>query len=216
MVVNSTDQQVRQLYALANEEGEELARDYDWQVMRQQQTFTTVAQAEQTGAIPADLDRFVSNSFFNRTTVRQVVGPLTPQQYQALLTQPQLSGIYLAFIERQGAFLVNPVPPAGQVIAYEYVSVNWAKSSVGVPQPRFQADNDGSFISERLIKLGIRWRFLKAKGLDYAEDMRTYEIEKQKAKARDGANSALSSTGYDDYIIAANIPEGNFPGSGVV
>lgn len=212
-VVNSTDTQVKQLYALANEEGEELARDFDWQALREQYLFTTVAADVQPTAVPVDWDHFIANSFFNRSTRRQVIGPITPQTYQAILAQPQLNMVYLAFIERSGQFLITPQPPAGQTIAYEYISKNWAKSSIGTPQPAFLADADTSFISERLIMLGVRWRFLSAKGLDYAEAMRTYELERQKLQARDGGNGMLSITGSDAFLLD-NIQENNFPGPG--
>lgn len=211
-VVNSTDVQVQQLYGLANEEGDELMRDNDFQVMRQQHLFTTVAAAEQPAAVPDDWDHFVTNTFFNRTTVKQILGPITPQQWQAIQAQPQLNSVYLAFIERTGDFLITPTPPAGNVIAYEYITKNWAQSAAGVPKPAFTADSDTAFISERLITLGIRWRFLSAKGLDYAEAMRTYEREKQKVKARDGGNTMISSTGWDGYLLYPNIPQGSFPG----
>lgn len=210
-VVSSQDQQVRQLYALANEEGDELARDNDWQALRIEQTFTTTAAAEQVAAIPADLDRFVNNSFFNRTQMRPLIGPITPQQWQAILAQPQLNRVFLAFIEREGQFLVTPTPTAGETVAYEYFTRNWAKSAALVPQSEYLADEDLTYLDERLISLGVRWRFLQAKGLDYAEAMRTYEREKQKVKARDGANGILSASGGNDWLLA-NLPVGNFPG----
>lgn len=213
-MVNSPDQQVRQLYALANEEGEELARSFDWQVMRQQQLFTTLGTPEQPAAVPDDLDHFISNSFFNRSTMRPMLGPITPQQWQAIQAQPQLNRVFLAFIQRSGDFLITPTPPVGNTIAYEYISVNWAKSAGGTPQDQFLADTDETYLPERLFRYGIRWRFLAAKGLNYSEEMRTYEMEKQRAQARDGGNSELSSTGSDSYILSANLPEGGFPGPG--
>ncbi len=99
-VVNSTDAQVQQLYALANEEGDELSGTYDWQVMRKQHLFNTVASAVQASAVPSDLDHFIANSFFNRTTMRYIYGPITPQEWQAIQAQPQLNRVFLAFIER--------------------------------------------------------------------------------------------------------------------
>ncbi len=212
-VVNSTDQQVRQLYALANEEGQALANAFDWQIMRREQTFVTVAQADQTAALPDDIDHFINNSFFNRSTRRRLIGPITPQQYQAILAQPQLNRVYLAFIERDGQFLITPEAPAGQTIAYEYQSTNWAKSAGGVPQSSFIADTDETYLPEYLIKLGLRWRWQSAKGLDYAETMSTYEREKQRLTARDGGNTILNTTGSDTFILS-NLPEGNYPGPG--
>ncbi len=103
-VTGSTDVQVQQLYALANEEGDELAQSHDWQVMRKQYTFLTTAGEEQVAAVPDDWDRFVANTFFNRSTRRTVIGPITPQQWQAIQAQPQLNRVFLAFIERDGSF----------------------------------------------------------------------------------------------------------------
>lgn len=211
-VVTSTDQQVRQLYAIANEEGRALADDFDWQVLRAQHLFTTEATAPQSSAIPDDWDRFISNSFFNRSTRRTIIGPISPQQWQAIQAQPQLNRVFLAFVERGGQFLVTPTPAAGEEIAYEYVSKNWALSSGGTPQAKFLADTDTTYLDEWLITLGIRWRFLKSKGLDYAEDYQTYQDERSKKMARDGGNTEISTTGDDSYVLSPNLPEGGFPG----
>jgi hypothetical protein len=211
-VVTSTDQTVRQLYALANEEGDSLASSFNWQALRSQYTFTTQASAVQASALPADLDRLISNSFFNRTTRRTVIGPITPQQWQAIQAQPQLNRVFLAFVQRDGQFLVTPTPAAGQTIAYEYISTNWAISPAGVPQDSFTADADTTYLSERLMILGLRWRYLSSRGLPYAEEMRTYGLQVEQVQARDGGNSELSTTGDDAYILSPNIPEGSFPG----
>jgi len=211
-VVFSTDQQVRQLYALANEQGKEMAGSYDWQVMREQHTFVTTATPAQTTAVPDDWDRFIHDSFFNRTQMRSVIGPITPQQWQSIQAQPQLNRVFLAFIQRHGQFLITPTPAAGETIAYEYASKNWCKSSEDVPQSRFLADSDTTYIDSYLFTLGIRWRFLKSKGLDYAEDFRTYQSELAQVQARDGGNGQINTTGDGQYILSPNIPVGSYPG----
>ena len=211
-VVASTDIQVQQLLALANEEGDELAGTYDWQIMRRQHLFETVASAVQSSAIPADFDHFIANSFFNRTTMRYVYGPITPQEWQAIQAQPQLNRVFLAFVERDGQFLVTPTPAAGEEIAYEYITKYWAKSALGVPQQEFLADTDETYLDDKLFPLGIRWRFLKSKGLDYAEDFKTYQSERNQRMARDGGNTVIDSTGGNYYGWPTNIQMGNFPG----
>ena len=211
-VVNSTDAQVQQLYALANEEGDELSGTYDWQVMRRQHLFNTVASAVQSSAIPSDLDHFIANSFFNRTTRRYIYGPITPQEWQAIQAQPQLNRVFLAFIERDGQFLVTPTPDVGQTIAYEYITTNWAKSAAGSAQSSFLADTDTTYLDDKLFPLGLRWRFLKSKGLDYSEDFRTYQGERNQRMARDGGNGVIDSTGGNYYGWSTSIQEGGFPG----
>lgn len=212
-VVTSTDLQVQQLYALANEEGADLASSIDWQALTSEWTFTTVAAGPQVSAIPPDWDHFLANSFFNRTSMRPIIGPITPQQWQALQAYPAYGRVYLAFRERAGQFLITPNPPAGQIIAYEYVSKNWARGSNGIAKAAYNADDDLTYVSEALITLGIRWRFLKSKGLDYTQDEDTYNRQKAQVMARDGGSTKLNITGADSYQPLPNLPEGNFPGT---
>lgn len=213
-VSTSSDVQVQQLFELANEEGNELMGAYDWQIKRKQHLFSTTATAAQTGAVPSDWDRFVPNTFFNRTQMRSVIGPITPQQWQAIQAQPQLSRVFLAFIERGGEFLITPTPAAGEIIAYEYLSKDWVHAEGDTDDTRsdYLLDSDVAFLNEKIIVLGVRWRFLKSKGLDYAEDFRTYQSERNQLMARDGGNGIINTTGDGQYMLSPNLPVGSFPG----
>jgi len=214
-VIGSTDAQVQQLYELANEEGDELSRrpDDGWQALKREYTFLSVADDDQTGALPTDIDYFIDNTFFDRTTRRELIGPITPQLWQAIKSQPQLNRVFLAWRMRDGKFLITPVPTANDTIAYEYLSTYWAEAANGDPKTQFDADTDIPVLPERLFQLGLRWRFLKSKNLDYAEDFATYEREVQKASARDGGSTRLDATGRNYYNTYNNIPLGNWPGN---
>lgn len=222
VVVTSTDIQVRQLFALLKEGADELSKyapdGSSWQALTRQQTFITVNQVEQTNSpVPEDFRNFIPNSFWDRTTERPVAGPLTPQQWQALQARPAIAFIYLAYRQRDGKFLLGSEgtpPPAGDEIAYEYVSSWWAKSSAGQAKPTFTSDDDTSYLPESLLKLDLKWRWKHAKGLDYGEDMRNFERAKEAAFAKDGGATALniggqSYDGWPDYRY--NIPEGSWP-----
>lgn len=209
-VAGSVDRQVVQLFSLANEAGRELARAHHWQALQEEANFITVTADAQPAAIPADFDRFVPNSFFNRTTRRPMTGPITTRQWQWIKAQPVYSTVYLAFRQRTGQFLVAPQPPAGQEIYYEYISVNWAKSALGVGQPAYAADTDTSYLDETLIQLSLKWRFLRAKGLDYAEEFNTFETELEKAKGRDGGTTMLSLAPRPVDLNRVNLPDGSF------
>lgn len=216
VLFTSTDRNVIQLRELLLEGAEALSKcgDPGWQALQRQQTFVTVAQEEQTNTpIPDDLRHFIPDSFFNRTTNRQVTGPLTPQQFQQAQVWPQLTAPYLCWRERDGDFLINPVPPAGETIAYEYISSYWAKSSAAQPKAAFTADDDTTYLDEELLKLDLIWRWKQAKGLDYGEDMATFEREKEKALGRDGGAGMLNQGGQVTPYPwwRANIPEGSWP-----
>jgi hypothetical protein len=209
-VVGSSDKQVIQLLALANQEGRALARRGPWQALAEEASFVTAASPAQPGAVPGDFDRFVPNSFFNRSTRRPIWGPLTPQQWQWIQAQPIFSTACLAWRRRSGQFLITPTPPAGETIAYEYLSANWARSAAGTPQPGFQADTDLAWLDEELITLGVVWRYLRAKGLDYAEEMASYEREVEQALARDGGASSISMSPQPLDLGRLNLPDGGF------
>jgi hypothetical protein len=211
-VVTSTDTLVRQLLALTNEEGASLAKRCPWQALTNEWTFITTATTEQTNTpLPTDLDRFVADSFFNRTTAQKLVGPITSAEWQAVQAFPVYSSPYIAFREREGAFLVTPAPAAGDTIAYEYVSTKWAMSSADQGKTSFTSDDDTAALDEELIIQGVRWRWKAAKNLDYAEDFDTYERNVRRAIARDGGAATLSmSRDNDAATLALNVPDGSY------
>jgi hypothetical protein len=215
----STDRNVVQLRDLLQEGAEALSKagsPSGFQALQNEWTFVTVAAGPQTNTpIPDDLRRFVPDSFYNRTTNRKVTGPLTPQQYQQSQVWPQLTAPYLTWRERDNTFVIVPDPPAGETIAYEYISAYWAKSSANVAKAAFTADDDGTYLDEELLKLDLRWRWKQAKGLDYGEDMVTFERARDLALGDDGGSGQLNQGGglsdFPDWYW--NVPQMNFPAS---
>ena len=207
-VVASTDQATLNLLGLAQEEGKELSARAAWQAITTEKTFTTVAAALQTSAVPADFDWYIPETMFNRTSRRQVYGPLSQhewQQIQASLT----TLVNPAFRFRGNNILISPTPTAGQTVAYEYVSKNWCESSGGTDQPSWAADTDVGLLDEELMVLGVIWRFRKSKGLDYAEEFRTYENRVNLAMTRDGAKPRIDTTAvtYDRVTHSPQVPD---------
>lgn len=212
-VASSADVNVQLLFELANEDGRELQKRCNWQVLTREYVFATTDAAVQADALPSDFDRFIGNSQYDRSTRRQVLGPVTPQVWQAIQAQPQLNRVFLAFRQRGGQVLVTPTPASGDSFAYEYVSANWAQSQAGQGQSAYAADTDASLIDETLLGLGVRWRFKKEKGFDYGEDFASYERMVGIAMADDGGKGALDFTGASTWPVPlSNLPEGDFPG----
>lgn len=201
---SSTDQQVIQLVALAQQEGKELAKRHSWQKLTSEKTFTSIAAETQTSAIPDDFDRFVDETFFNRTMKRFVDGPLTPQEWQ-YHKGVVATTIIEAFRVRGNSLMLTPTPAAGSTYAYEYVSKNWCESSDGTDQSAWAADTDVGILDEELMTLGVIWRWQRAKNLDYAESFNTYEMQVAQAITRDGGKPRLN-TGRDTSHRAARRP----------
>lgn len=210
-VVTSADQQIITLLAYAQQEGIELSRRATWQKLTKEVTFTSIASETQTAVIPADFDRFVPETFYNRTRKREVLGPLSPQEWQA---QKGITATVLfdSFRIRGGNFLLLPTPPAGDTYAFEYVSNQWCESAGGTDQSAWAADSDVGLLDEEVMTLGVVWRFKKGKGFDYGEDFRSYELQADQAIARDGAKRKLNFSAENKYDRPRypGIPEGTW------
>lgn len=194
-VVASTDQQALTLLGIAQEEGKALARRHSWQALQTEHTFST-ANGTASYALPSGFDRILLDTVFNRTRRRRMMGDLTPAQWQE--TQSSLvTMVNPAFRIRGSLFYISPTPTATETVAYEYVTKNWCQSSGGTGQAAWAADTDTGILDEELMTLGIKWRWGKAKGLDYAEDMNTYEIEVNNAILRDGARMRIDTSNYE-------------------
>lgn len=193
-VLGNTDSQVRQILALLEEEGNDLATRGDWQELTNEAIHVTVA-TESQGAIKT----IASNGFSyikNQTIWDRgsslpvyVINGSDWQQSKAI----NLSGPRYQARFRGGNLIVNPVPVAGLTWAFEYISENWVTDSTDAnPDKFFNDDTDKVILPENLVLLGLRWRFLKEKGLEYAEQFATYEKSVENSLSRDNMRRVIS------------------------
>lgn len=202
----------RHLFALANEEGDALAKRTTWQVLRKEMTFSATAAEQQAAtAIPDDWQgRFVPETFWNRSRQRRLVGPLTPQEWQAQKATVA-SAVFDSFTVRGNLIYILPVPTAGHTYAYEYVSTEWARNSSGDPLTRMDSDDDYPVLDEEIFHLGVIWRWKAANDLSYAEDFGKYEKAVKDAMGRDGMARALNfSCGEYQGPITPGLQDGSW------
>lgn len=186
-VIGNNDLQVQQLLDLAQEEAEELAKRTNWNSLIVSGTFTTVATLEQPNAIPAEFERFAPGTImWWQDQFRPIQGPLNSQEWVAAISRPVNPALWGYWRVIQGVLNLWPIPPAGQGINWEYQSKNWCVHPVGANTNEWATDDDTSLTPEPLIRLGVIWRWLQMKGLDYAEPLRTYEMQVEQTAAQDG------------------------------
>jgi hypothetical protein len=213
-VVSSTDQIVKTLLALANEEGQELSARYPWQNLINEASFTTVATASQGSILTvagASFRYIVNETIWNRTQRRPIFGPLTGQQWQTLQATA-IQGPWYQFRIRGNLILFVPVPSAGQSCYFEWVSNAWSSNSGGtVFSSTWQADTDIGLIPEEIMTQGIIWRYKQSQGLQYAEDFNKYERMVEDAMGRDGGKQKLNMGEYAlDVYPGVIVPSGNW------
>lgn len=209
-VASNQDTAIVKLFRYAKKEGRELSKRGYWQVLRSEQTFTSLAQETQTSMIPTDFDRFVNGTFWNRTAKRPLVGPVTPQEWQTIKSWSS-SPMQDTFTMRGSDILINPVPPAGQTFAFEYMSKNYCTDSGGTPKAEWTLDTDIPLLPEELFILGVRWRFLQGEGFDFQSVLATYEGQVKQALIGDTPKRTLNMSGNNDFggrMPGVVVPEG--------
>jgi hypothetical protein len=71
-----------------------------------------------------------------------------------------------------GEFKFWPTPSG--TATFPYISKYIVRNVGGTAQETFTADTDTFILPERLLTLGLIWRYRSQKGLEYAEDLATY------------------------------------------
>jgi hypothetical protein len=195
-VIGTSDRQTLQLLELLYEEGESLLNVHDWSWALTTKTFTSTAIEAQTGEPPSTFLRMTrpgqgEHIVWNDESNQPIIGPMSASDWTEYLAR----GItqYPQYWRMINGVLNISSPVSGQSIRYEYISKSWTSNATD--GSLFADDADTIEFPEHLVRRGLKWRLKQAKGLDYAEDMRSYELLKAEAIANDiGASSIISAS----------------------
>lgn len=196
--------------------------------MNMQATGAAVAQslifAKDTYALPAAFDRYIGNTWWDRTNQWALFGPDSPQ-----LDQAHRSGIFTTGPRRHfrqigpfaNKYRLWPAPaeitdPIQMV--FEYVSKYPVVAVDGITYKQyFTVDTDMSILDDRALIMGLKWRFWAQKGLNWVPLRTDYKKHVDILKARDGGTTTKSLVRAPTpfLIDSAQVQDGNFPGSGL-
>lgn len=187
---------VAQIVELLNQEGRALSARHMWQALTYEASFTTVATESQgtlTTIIGAtqQLRRIVNDTIWDRTSQVPILGPLSSQRWQAQKSS-SLSGPYSEYRIRGNTLRFDPAPTAGHTCYFDYVSKCWCTDATGVTfRTNVAADTDLMILDDEVALAGLEWRWLRKKGLSYAEEFATYEGLVSDLINRDGTKAKL-------------------------
>lgn len=199
------------LWELANVTAEDLLA-HDWPLLKRTQSFTASLASLQASGKPSDFHHAMKGTFWNASQDRQIAGPLNDEEWAAANGANLISQIEQYVMFRYDGLHVFPTPTVADTITFDYViNTPIQATGGGAYKTAFTADTDVFLLGDRLLLLGVRWRYLADKGRDYAEAMRdsewaiSEEMENQRGAAR---VLGLSPPDYDD------VPEGHVPEAG--
>jgi hypothetical protein len=190
-VINNPSPTVTQFRVLSEEEGDELARYHDWRALKVSASLTGDGTSTEFD-LPIDFHRFMPGDKFwmDDTPTRPLLKVSDDEMARAKANDTDPIYPYWRLFGDQIEFF--PAPETGQVIRTEYRTNYWILSSdESERRLTWAADTDFTPLPERVIVLGVRWRWRKMQGLDYAEDQRTWQIERDRECYADNPRQTL-------------------------
>lgn len=209
-VIGNTDTTVLMLLRLLEEEGNDLAKRGNWNVLTREATYTTLAVANHgpiTTIAPIFYRHILNDTIWDRSGKLPIL-TCTDEEWQAIQAMTTTTTPY-RYRLRGGDLLTTPTPPAGLTWAFEYISAAWILNSI-TPKQYFVADADTMLLPEDLILAGLRWRYLREKGLEYAELFATYEKQVTYALGTERPRGTLNAAGTTLRGPAVYIPAGSW------
>lgn len=186
-------------------------------------TGTALTFAQDTYPEPDAFDRFINGTAWDRTNRWELIGPDSPQ-----MDEYHRSGIVTTGPRRHfrqvgnlsaGNYRLWPPPAVVDTpfqIAWEYITLAWAKTASGTLITKMTADDDVPILDSQAIVMDVKWRFLQAKGVPTAASLQTEALDYiQQLIARDGGAGTLTmGRRLSPYLLTpAQVPDGNWPGS---
>lgn len=218
-IVGNTDPTAVQMLALANREGRECSKRAGtwggWPQLRGEYVFQTVPGTDNY-AFPIDWQYAIPGTSWDRTFKWQLIGPLEAQEWQVLKSGITVAGPRSRYRIMDQKIFIDPVPSEADTIVFEYYSANWCQSNAATPVPQslWAADTDTYILDEDLMIEGLKWRFLRSKGLSYDEERRTYDlaVSTQLARAGSARTLPLNNRAVDGLKLINNwqIPDSGY------
>jgi hypothetical protein len=195
-VFSSTDQFAAELLLQAKETADSLLNEeHDWRSLTKlctlQGNASTIQFPLATGA--PDFVRMVKNGKLHSLRFRNATFRKARDLDEWLyLNDSLLVGSPGNWIMLGGAMQIFPPMPANDTARFYYISNLIVTGAGATPQTGFVADADTFVLPERLLRLGIIWRWRAAKRMEYSEDLQNYEIAKQAAMGADKGSQIIA------------------------
>lgn len=173
----------------------------------------TLTFAQNQFPMPSDWKSQISSTEWNRTTRWPLLGIKSPQEWQTYKGGIVSAGPRQRFRIWQNKLCINPSPPDGQILAFEYISNGWVIGADGTRKTKVTADTDTFVFSNSLMTTGLKSQWKSSKGLDPSFDLAEFRWLLENEKATDKSAPVLSLAPQFGTVLLSNqsIPDGNWP-----
>lgn len=162
-------------------------------------------------SMPADYDRQIDRTHWDKTQHWQMIGPETAQQWEWLTSGYISTGPVVRYRIFGDYFQIWPPQGTQHYLGFEYISSYWARSTTGTAKAAFTVDTDTCIFPTRLMVLGLKHKYYQAKGLGdvYLGD---FNAEFSIAIANDSGSQTLSMNPRVPEVLLGwnNIPDSGY------
>lgn len=155
---------------LANEVATDIQKSHDWQALIKVHTINGDGVTD-SFPFPDDYSRMlVSSDMMDARSFMWGYTRVTDINDFLWIKQRGLQALPGTWIMYGNRFQFVPPPDGAAVAQFPYMDKRYATNAAGDPQDRFTNDTDEFRLSDRLLTLGLVWRWRMNKGLDSSED----------------------------------------------
>jgi hypothetical protein len=211
--MTSPEQTLIQMWALLNSCGNELCLYHDWQYLRRVQSIVGV-DGQTLYPRPDDFSHQINQTIWDKASQRPVAGPISPQGWAVIKNSAISTGPFMRYRITEDSVELNPAPPPGESVNYEYVSNGWVQRNLDPNMFVAFITSDADIL---LHDFWLLVRFLKlkmweAKGLETTNLMSDFSRTFNALLGYDSGAPVLSLSPRAGmpWLTPHNIPEGNW------
>ena len=163
--------------------------------------------------LPADWQRQIPQTEWNRSQRWALLGPKSSQEWQTFKSGIVSAGPRQRFRILNNQIALNPSPPDGQTLSFEYISNGWVNGADGTAKVEVTADTDTFVFSDSLLITGLKSQWMVAKGLDASFSMGEfrYLLEQEKSTNKSAPTLSVGQVMGSILLTEANMVDGNWP-----
>lgn len=171
-----------------NEVAADVAKYQDWQALVRVGTITgdgTTAAFD----LPDDYDRMLLNSSLaDLSSWFWGYGAYTDINAFLFAEARDFQGFPGGWIIYGNQLRFSPAPADAQTATFPYITKDWATAFSTAPKAQFDSDTDNFLLPERLLTLGLVWRWRENKKLDAGGDQEAFIKALDEYAAKDGGS----------------------------
>jgi hypothetical protein len=163
-------------------------------------------------AFPADYQRIVDRTQWDKSKHWEMLGPESPQQWQWLKSGYIATGPRIRWRILGNTFQIWPGVSTSEYLGFEYVSKYWVTDAGGTAKGSFTADTDTCVFDDRLMVAGLKLKYFGVKGFETQLLQDEYDAILSSVKGEEQGAPMLSMAPRLSNVLLGpeNIPDSNY------